>query len=404
MPDDSGSESAGSCDSLSVDAAGQGALRNPYLHTPKVLPVEAQVNVLCDRLATETSRAILDGGSSNGLPLVLQPPFPGSRAMLRIGKTWITSKLATHVYRARRTPAARVYCKQKYGWDDEILDSVNWPSIGRVRRRHKTLSYSKFRQSSRYMHGWLPTMHMRQHITGFSQCPGCPSTKETMRHMMLCPHALMKQKREEILAGLRKKRLEARLPRAVIDALYAVVRSFFLSSGVPDASRQLPLQRAVSAQSRIGIHMMIRGFVAAQWEIAMDELGVSKPDSKADTILRLMWEEVLTPLWNTRNDILHRQNNAFREVEGDRLAERIQWYFEHKQELLSVHDHHLARFDVATIHRMNCETRRQWVRHLDIARAAYENELAQRADNQPIITRYFSVVPPAVETINPNPE
>ena len=158
------------------------------------------------------------------------------------------------------------------------MNSINWSLIGRLCRRYHKQSYSQFKQSSRCMHGWRPTMHMRQHITGVSQCLGCSSTQKTMHHMLLCPHALMKKKREEILSGLRNKGLKARLPRAVADALHAVIRNFFHSSTSDiNSSRQQPLQDAMTAQRRVGIHMMIRGFIAAQWETAMDELGVPQP-------------------------------------------------------------------------------------------------------------------------------
>lgn len=246
-----------------------------------------------------------------------------------------------------------------------------------------------FRQTSRYMHGWLPTMHMRQHITGIDQCPGCSCRDETIHHMLLCPHELMRKKREEILSEIRKKGLENKIPRAVVDALHAVLRKFFHPTTILQTSQHCSVQAAILCQQQLGTHMLVRGFVVKQWETAMDTLGVSKPDRTMDSMLRLLWEDVLTPLWHTRNEILHRNNNKFKEVEGTRLAERIQWYIEHKEEVLSVHDHHLARHDIATIHRMSCETRRQWVRHLDIAREAYENELKQKEANQRVITRYL---------------
>ena len=363
---------------------------NPYIkRPPKALSLEAQVNVECDALATETSAAILAGGTSDGLPKVLQPPYPGSKAMLRIGDKWITSRFSSHIYKARRLPIMRQYCMEKYGMTDEVFDGVNWTSVGRVRRGYLKGRYSMFRQTSRYMHGWLPTMHMRQHITGIDQCPGCSRKDETIHHMLLCPHALMRKKREEILSELRKKGLKAKIPRVVVDALYAVLRNFFNPATTLQPSRHSSVQEAISQQQQLGIHMMVRGFVVKKWESAIDAMGVSKPDRAMDAMLRLLWEDVLTPLWHTRNDILHRNNNKFKEVEGTRLAERIQWYIEHKEEVLSVHDLHLARHDIATIHRMSCETRRQWVRHLDIARAAYENELTQREANQRVITRYL---------------
>jgi hypothetical protein len=86
--------------------------------------VEIQVNIECDRIATEVTATALADGSTPDKP-VLQMPYPGSKAMLRIGKTWITSKYKKEIYRARRTKQMEIYCKEKYGWTQEVFDLVN---------------------------------------------------------------------------------------------------------------------------------------------------------------------------------------------------------------------------------------------------------------------------------------
>ena len=98
---------------------------------------------------------------------------------------------------------------------------------------------------------------------------------------------------------------------------------------------------------------------------------------------------MVQPLWHTRNDILHGTENKHKEREESSLMEKIYWYVRHRGELLSYHDQSLAEIELSTLHRMKQATKQAWVKHLDIARKAYVNELKQRASKQNVITRYL---------------
>ena len=55
------------------------------------------INIACNKLATETSGAALQGGTGETLPPTLMHPLPGSKALLHIGDTWITSDHRRHI-------------------------------------------------------------------------------------------------------------------------------------------------------------------------------------------------------------------------------------------------------------------------------------------------------------------
>ena len=48
------------------------------------------INIACDKLAGETTAAILEGGSAPD-DSIMQPPYAGSKCMLRLGGVWITT-------------------------------------------------------------------------------------------------------------------------------------------------------------------------------------------------------------------------------------------------------------------------------------------------------------------------
>ena len=77
-------------------------------------------------------------------------------------------------------------------------------------------------------------------------------------------------------------------------------------------------------------------------------------------------------------------------MEDLRIDERIQWYIDNKNEVLAIHDSYLAEYDVSLLHRGTRATKREWIRHLDLAREAYVKERTQRASKQQVITRWLT--------------
>ena len=364
--------------------------KNPYRKTisTKNLPREAKINIACDGMASETTATIIAQRGHPEMPPTLELPYEGSKALLKIGSQWVTSKCKRAIHRARSTDTFRTYCREKYGWDEDEFKWISWKSIGRVRRRQNR---QEFRQSSKILHGWLPTAHMVGHATGNTQCPGCTCSDETLHHMLRCPHQLMKKKREEIIAALRKKGVKARVPRRVLDSFIALLEHY-LCDGEGDPMKGIKhggSRKAAHQQMAVGLEYMARGFLVEAWQDAIAATGARNPERKMDTLQRLVWGSVVQPLWLTRNDILHGKENKHKEHEESTLMEKISWYVRHRGSLLSFHDQSLAEIDLSRLHRMKRATKQAWVRHLDIARKAYVNELRQRASKQNVITRYF---------------
>ena len=124
----------------------------------KQMTDESMMNIICDKLACATNRAALEGGDVQGR-VILDPPYEGSQAMLKIRNRWVMSCYADELYKVRRSGPMREYCKQKYNWTDEVFDSIHWASVGNVRRK---LPPTMQTQTFKIMHDWLSTGHMRQ--------------------------------------------------------------------------------------------------------------------------------------------------------------------------------------------------------------------------------------------------
>ena len=108
------------------------------------------INIVCDDIATNTTEAVLSGGGSPSGPTIMELPYEGSGAMLRIEQTWIISKYKEALYRTRMMGPTRTYCNERYGWIDEVFDMVSWHSVVSV---HKKLTHTKRMQTCKIMHG-----------------------------------------------------------------------------------------------------------------------------------------------------------------------------------------------------------------------------------------------------------
>ena len=367
------------------------SMEDPLSHTATTpianerLDLPTRINIACDRLATETSMAVLEEGTPPLMPPTLDGPLPGSVAVLRIANKCITSHQKRHIFWERRAHHLRDYCMEKYRWDEETFLSVDWGLIRRIRRR---CTPTQRMHTSKILHGWLPVMHMLAHMSGNTQCPGCPHPDETFEHLVHCPHPLLQAKREEIIAALRKKGLKLRAPRALLDFLVSTI----LGSGshINDDDGTSPLHRALASQKRIGLLMTLRGFLATEWTTYLRSCGLSYPSRTMAWILRFLWFDSFDALWRIRNDILHRQQNDYSNLEDSRLQERLHWFLDNNTSI-SRRDHFLLRFSHQDVHLLPHRTKKELARLLTRAMDIHSKELLLLDKGQTRITDFFQL-------------
>jgi hypothetical protein len=273
-------DSRGTRDQSEETNEAEGQLRRTKKRGKK-LSLAAQINVECDELATETAKAVLTPGQSVVLPPVITLPYAGSRALLRIGKRWVTTDLDRYILNAHWADKTRSYCCKKYEWSRETFDTIDWELIRAARTK---MGHTQRMQTSKIMHGWLPVMHMQAHITGRAQCPGCRCPDETLDHMFHCTNRLLITKREELLLDCRKKMIAGGIPRAIAEALYGLLFAYVKGTEPPSHSNP-QIAQAMAAQIRIGIEFIPRGFLARDWTTVLENFSVERADSKMGKVL-----------------------------------------------------------------------------------------------------------------------
>jgi len=361
----------------------------PGTRIEKTQPLSVTVNIECDRIASETAKLAVDGDANANLPPVLLPPYRGSRAMLRIGHKWITSHTKSHILPARWTEPVIMYCIEKYGWTRETFNDISWRSIKTARNK---CTATQLTQTSKIMHDLLPTMHMLAHMSGSTQCPSCTHPDETLDHIFHCPHPLLQRNRELILEQLRKKGLKLRIPYPVVSAWCALLSAYFDDRLTLPQFSSLEISAAAQAQQVIGLKFMPRGFLSTKWIEAMDTHGCTHSTRKLAAIVHFMWIQVTDTHWRVRNDIVHNTQNLNDLAQEGLVDDQLRWYLSNYRTALSRHDYKLmGRITMESLELTPLRTKRQWIRHLDTARKAFDAEKLMLEPGQQLLTRYFTL-------------
>ena len=170
------------------------------------------------------------------------------------------------------------------------------------------------------MHGWLPIGHMRHHVTGIHQCPGCTSTDETINHRLTCPHPTIKRKYEEIMSQMLVKGKQQKIPKEVLTAFIQLLTKY--TTGATDYTTNTHSHtiksRSDTQQLAIGVNMMARGYIGKGW---MDTVPTARhPTRIMSKLQRMVWMDFFEPLWKNRNELLHQQKNSYKRAEDAALA------------------------------------------------------------------------------------
>lgn len=372
------------CDIFAPDAEDDEPSRRPAHPRRRPLPVTA--NIEADRLASETATLAREEALCDPLPQAQMPPYEGSRALLKIGDTWITTPIAAHIRGARWTHQLREYCLQKYNWTAEIFDSIDWKLVMTARKK---CSKTQMMQTSKIMHDWLPVMHMLGHITGLKQCPACAHQDETLAHMFHCPHPALVRKRMDTLTLARKKGHKLGLPSLAVTSICGLLNECFTGQEYVPIARNQHMDTAILAQRQIGLNFLPRGFLAVHWQQAIETLRCENGDRKLAHFLFFLWTEVTLKIWDARNDIVHHGNNLTRQADESRVDRTLRWYKFNHQDVLARTDFRLTNYNPDELHIMTLATKKERVRQLEIAKTAHTLECRARAKGLHTITRFL---------------
>jgi hypothetical protein len=296
------------------------------------LPWKAQLNVLCDRLATRQLAVC---------PLITrvsQNPF--CNAYLSHGSRTLSGQLRKSMFCAASQQIVRDYLLHRYQWSPDTFSSIAWePCHSAI----QSLAASEHLFVTKLIHKLLPIgsrLRQRQaHVP--ADCPSCDAPIEDDWHWITCPHRMEWRATQ---ATALARRLDSLSTEPGLKLIFLRAFKSLLSSGtftpLPSDTFSPTEQTVVDSQSVIGWHHLLFGRLSSAWIQAQDahvieaKLDPSKSSGSSWAILVLqhIWKSLLA-LWLLRNKSLHGDTHSENEAtQRTRLVPLIQRLYARQQE------------------------------------------------------------------------
>ena len=360
------------------------------LGAEKHLSDKVLLNVACDSIAGEAAERFVSD-PTQALPPTLQPPYSGSKAMLRIGDIWVTSDYNKNIHFASTAPRLRDYCMRRHKWNTTTMGLIHWDAI---KSNRKNMGRADQCRTMKVLHGWLPIMHNLGKYKRLTQCPGCSCHDETFDHLFRCKHPLMVKALSDSKEQFVSRARDIGIHKEVVEKFMQCIECGIDRRTAPLPTFPQELRGAMTDQNTIGTSKLLQGYMAKSWVDAMKCAGVKHPYQKAKTLQRSLWDVIFQRVWDTRNHILHHTPNLYRNTESTDLRERPRYYRDNKNSPLSYHDQSAADHSDETIEAMGRLTRRRWVKHLDKLSAQFQKERQNREAGQLSLPRLLGLASP----------
>ena len=166
---------------------------------PSELDRPAQVNILCDKLATLYMDSMLLG------PMTAIHT-PGRPQSLPIEVQVINSHYTKRLHKEIGAGYHQDYVCKKFKWSQQTYAWIDWTAIKNVAKK---TSINQLATISKLMHNWLPLGQKRKQLALTKEvkaiaenCPCCWKQPETFIHFLICPEPQLLRARFEALESV----------------------------------------------------------------------------------------------------------------------------------------------------------------------------------------------------------
>jgi hypothetical protein len=328
------------------------------------LPLPAQLNVDCDKLADEAMQQY----SVQDCKLV--PIFPASGCQVELASSTITYNLKHELKLARTTPPLKRRLCHKNSWGIEQFESIDWQSHGQALKKHETHRPTMVK----YLCNWLPVGHMvsRYHDKYQQGCPSCQESDEKQEHLLHCPSR--EKWRQQCLDAVLKELEDPRMKTApALKQLFMAI----LYRSLLDPTNALPiqapegLQPISDAQHALGWQQVLKGRLVKDWAIYQQQYRSQNQGPKeklkgtegttwATRIISTILGQVFE-CWQLRNGDRHGQDKESQmRAEKAQALHELQLLYDEKD---NVPTQHQWLFNIPIQARMQWHTSqlRQWL-------------------------------------------
>ena len=332
------------------------------------LPLQAQLNVDCDKAAKETMR-------EQSQPATRPEPIEGTGATLYLNNNMITTDINSEIANAAHGNNMKDYLKERHEWTETELNQINWKALGDAKRRQPR---QQSQRTSKLLNGWLPVGHNLMKYGKEGVCPSCGADDETILHLFRCKDDRMRETLKEAIDKAETKLGKANVPTTTYKHFFDMYRDTCQLKG---QHHEVECEHAATArqiQETLGEEAILRGYLTSHWTYAINARwrapqchpGDDAPPKQRSPyqmgvlLQETVWD-IFEELWTKRNEILHGPNSHVEKAETSTATRRLLHYKRHSNDLLSPSAQHQINFPELTIINWSSKRKKDQLRVLD---------------------------------------
>ena len=181
------------------------------------------------------------------------------------------------------------------------------------------------------------------------------------------------------------------MPEYIKQCLIDIIKSQLIKGHKAHVLVGHSLKAAFMRQKKIGFDMMMRGFLVKDWREIMESSKARNEKGKMNSLLRLLWEDVVLPMWEQRNEIQQSSKSMNKEAQETKVDEKLEHYYRN-EELLRPEDRFIMGDSLDKAKKMNRKTKRVLIKRLDKLSGIYGVQGKEPIKGQKGITGYFEIV------------
>ena len=308
--------------------------------------------------------------------------------MLLINNKWITTRYKDQLNLAIHRPKHKKYFTNRHNISATEYDNIMWDVIGMARRN---IRYKMNARIAKYMNGWLNHGHQKGKLRKDSTCPCCGLPDETQAHIFQCPNPTVILTRTNSIKALQTYLREHKVAIELIECVIELCNAFFNQSTTNIRHTSSITSNLITSQLKLGLELFTRGYLSNEWLTASKHYHKQHPKTKLKHILHGLWFHILEPIWETRNTILHKNDNiVIQHAHKQANSELLDWKTL-THERLHHTQQHLTNYTKTDFKYWTLQHKLNTLHILQTAHKNYKQFLKSESANglQQLITKYI---------------
>ena len=81
----------------------------------------------------------------------------------------------------------------------------------------------------------------------------------------------------------------------------------------------MKIVKAIEDQWRMGMNLMLFGFLRKNWKFAMSKFTTERVQSKLNALVRVIWKQLFGTVWSMRNNMFHSKTSYVLQRENETM-------------------------------------------------------------------------------------